>query len=103
MTLDVNEFSHLYWFHHDTTKPYMHNLGRAWADAFDSFRYSPQHISDMTEQKNIIASLSIITKDYPQLGNFDIYACGSSTSINSLNDFLTKQKFPSEQLFTESL
>ena len=103
MTLDVNEFSHLYWFHQTGNKPYMHNLGRAWADAFDNFRYSPQHIPDMANQNNITASLSKITKDYPDLGNFDIYACGSVAAISTLNDFLSKQNFPAEQLFTESL
>ncbi|NNF96749.1 MAG: ferredoxin, partial [Halobacteria archaeon] len=103
MTLDVNEFSHLYWFHQEDNKPYMHNLGRAWADAFDNFRYSPQHIPDMPNQKNITASLTKITKDYPELDNFDIYACGSTATISTLNDFLSKHKFPPEQLFTESL
>jgi CDP-4-dehydro-6-deoxyglucose reductase len=103
MTLDVNEFSHLYWFHQTDNKPYMHNLGRAWADAFDNFRYSPQQIPDMTDQNNITASLSKITKDYPELSNFDIYACGSAPIISTLNDFLSRQKFPPEQLFTESL
>lgn len=103
MTLDVNEFSHLYWFHKSDSKPYMHNLGRAWADAFDNFRYTPQHIPDMADPKNITAGLSKIAKDYPDLGNFDIYACGPETSVDTLKDFLDKQKFPSEQLFIESL
>jgi len=103
MTLDVNEFSHLYWFHQTDNKPYMHNLGRAWADAFDNFRYSPQQIPDMTDQNNISVNLSKITKDYPELSNFDIYACGSASTISTLNDFLSRQKFPPEQLFTESL
>ena len=103
MTLDVNEFSHLYWYHQTDNKPYMHNLGRAWSDAFDNFRYSPLHIPDMENQKNIAAGLSQINKDYPELGDFDIYACGSDASISTLKDFLNNLDFPAEQLFTEIL
>ena len=103
MTLDVNEFSHLYWFHQHDSKPYMHNLGRAWADAFDNFRYSPLYIPGTANQKDIAASISKISKDYPELDNFDIYACGSTASISTLKDFLNKQNFPTEQLFTETL
>ena len=94
MTLDVNEFSHLYWFHKSDTSPYMHNQGRAWADAFDNFRYTPQHMPDMTDQKEIIAGLKKITKDYPDLINFDIYACGPETTISTLQDYFNKQKIP---------
>ena len=103
LTLDENEFSHLYWFHQTDNKPYMHNLGRAWSDAFENFRYSPQHIADMDNQENIRTSLVKITKDYPELDNFDIYACGSKEHINTLQDFLSKQNFPPEQLFAEPL
>lgn len=103
MTLDVNEFSHLYWFHQSDSKPYLHNQGRAWADAFDNFRYTPQHISDMANPEDVTAGLAKISKDYPELGNFDIYACGPETSMNILKDFFAKQKFPSQQLFIESL
>jgi CDP-4-dehydro-6-deoxyglucose reductase len=103
MTLDVNEFSHLYWFHKSEGKPYLHNQGRAWADAFDDFRYTPQRISDLANPKDITDSLAKITKDYPDLDDFDVYACGPETSITTLQDFFDKQKFPSEQLFIESL
>ena len=103
MALDVNEFSHLYWFHKSDNKPYFHNQGRAWADAFDNFRYTPQHIKDMVNPEDITAGLARITKNYPSLANFDVYACGPETSIATLKAFFDKQNFPSEQLFLESL
>jgi CDP-4-dehydro-6-deoxyglucose reductase len=103
MTLDVNEFSHLYWFHQVNSKPYMHNLGRAWSDAFDTFRYTPKQISSLNDKDTITECLTQIIKDYPELSAFDVYACGPITALEVLDDFLTKHKFPSEQLFTESL
>ncbi len=103
MTLDVNEFSHLYWFHQATDKPYMHNLGRAWADAFDTFRYTPQHIPTLTSKDTITECLTQIIRDYPELSAFDIYACGPKTAIDAVDDFLSKYKFPADQLFTETL
>ena len=103
MTLDVNEFSHLYWFHQANDKPYMHNLGRAWADAFDTFRYTPQHIPNLTNKDTVTECLTQIIRDYPELSAFDIYACGPKTAIDAVDDFLSKYKFPTDQLFTETL
>ncbi len=103
MTLDVNEFSHLYWFHQANAKPYMHNQGRAWSDAFDTFRYTPQHIANLNDADVITAQLNDISNDYPDLSSFDIYACGPAVAIDALNDFLNKLQFPSNQLFTEFL
>ena len=94
MTLDANEFSHLYWFHQTDDKPYMHNLGRAWADAFDTFRYTPQQISNLTSKDTITESLTQIIKDYPELSAFDIYACGPKAAIDTVNNFLNDHKFP---------
>jgi len=103
MTLDVNEFTHLYWFHQAGDKPYMHNLGRSWADAFDTFRYTPQHLPDLASKDTITESLTKIIKDYPELSVFDIYTCGPKAAIDKVEDFLSKHKFPPDQLFTESL
>ena len=103
MTLDVIEFSHLYWFHHTNGKPYLHNQGRAWADAFDTFRYTPQHISNLSDKHTVIETLTQLTKDYPELSDFDIYACGPTIAIDAVVEFLDKQNFPANQLFTESL
>ena len=57
----------------------------------------------MVNPEDITAGLARITKDYPSLANFDIYACGPETSIATLKAFFDKQNFPSEQLFLEPL
>jgi CDP-4-dehydro-6-deoxyglucose reductase len=103
MTLDVNEFSHLYWFHQAGGKPYLHNQGRAWSDAFDTFRYTPQHIPNLNDKNTITEGLAQISKDYPELSDFDIYACGPRIAIETVADFLNRQSFPANQLFTETL
>jgi len=103
MTLDVNEFSHLYWFHQADDKPYMHNLGRAWADAFDTFRYTPQHVPNLASKNTVTECLTQIINDYPELSAFDIYACGPEIAIAALTDFLSQHQFPTNQLFTETL
>jgi len=103
MTLDVNEFSHLYWFHQADDKPYMHNLGRAWADAFDTFRYTPQHVPNLASKDAVTERLTQIINDYPELSTFDIYACGPENAIAAVIDFLSQHQFPTDQLFTETL
>ena len=103
MTLDVNEFSHLYWFHQADDKPYMHNLGRAWADAFDTFRYTPQHVPNLASKDAVTERLTQIINDYPELSTFDIYACGPENAIAAVTDFLSQHQFPTTQLFTETL
>ena len=103
MTLDVNEFSHLYWFHQANDKPYLHNQGRAWSDAFDTFRYTPQHIPNLNDNKIVTEHLKHISDDYPELSAFDIYACGPQSVIDALKDYLNQNHFPDNQLFTETL
>lgn len=103
MTLDANEFSHLYWFHQNPEQPYLHNVGRAWADAFDNFRYTHQHVANPEDHASLSKQLFPIARSYPELERFDIYACGPDAAMRIIQDFFRERNFPSQQLFTESL
>jgi CDP-4-dehydro-6-deoxyglucose reductase len=103
MTLDANEFSQLYWFHQDPEQPYLHNLGRAWADAFDNFRYTHRHVADPADHAALSKELFPIARSYPELDRFDIYVCGPAAAVQIINDFLRERNFPARQLFSEPL
>jgi len=102
MTLDANEFQHLYWLYQTGDKPYLHNQARAWSDAFDNFRYSPIKY-ETTNADGIRAGLQHLTADYPELDGFDIYACGPSPAIEQVTDFMRAQGVPENQLLLELL
>lgn len=102
MTLDANEFLHLYWFHRSGDKPYLHNQARAWSDAFDNFRYSPRKLAS-TRPESVTAALQQLNDDYPALDEFDIYACGAATLMEQVKDFLAAQDVPEKRMRLESL
>jgi len=103
MTLDANEFSHLYWFHASTDKPYLHNLARAWHDAFDNFRYTALHLGQNSDESAINALLEKISEDYPDVSQFDVYACGSQSVMDRVNNYFKRCGLPEGQLITEAL
>lgn len=103
MTLDANEFSHLYWFYRSGDKPYLHNLGRAWSDAFDTFRYTPLKLDSVDDSESIMAKLEQLTRDYPNLGNFDIYACGSQQMMAQVSQLLEELNIPASRQQIEVL
>jgi len=102
MTLDANEFSHLFWLHTKNETPYMHNLARAWNDAFDNFRYAHQQVPHFDE-KSITAELDKIKADYPDIHRFDIYVCGPEDAITIIKEYFSNLRFLENQLITESL
>ncbi len=103
MTLDANEFFHLYWIHHAGDHPYLHNRARAWYDAFDNFRYTPLRREDLDADKDIHTLMQHIEADYPRLDEFDIYACGNPEQVETLRQSLRGKAFPEKQLITEVL
>ena len=103
MTLDANEFSHLYWFHPSPGKPYLHNLARTWNDAFDNFRYTPLPLAQDSDKAALNALLETISQDYPDLSQFDVYACGTQLEMDQVGDYFTHRGVPQNQLMTEVL
>jgi CDP-4-dehydro-6-deoxyglucose reductase len=102
LTLDANEFSHLYWYHQQNDSPYMHNLVRAWNDAFDNFRYTHQPITQL-DKASITTELNKIKTDYPDIHRFDIYICAPSAVIDLIKAFFAHVNFPENQLILETL
>lgn len=102
MTLDANEFSHLFWYHSQDETPYMHNLARAWNDAFDNFRYAHQHLARFDES-SVTVELDKIKADYPDIHRFDIYVCAPTDVVSVIKEYFTHIRFPENQLIVEPL
>lgn len=102
LTLDANEFSHLFWYHQQNETPYMHNLPRAWNDAFDNFRYTHHQLAQV-DKSSITTELNKIKTDYPDIHRFDIYVCAHSDTTDLIKDFFEQIRFPQNQLILETL
>jgi len=102
LTLDANEFSHFYWYHKNNKVPYMHNLVRAWNDAFDNFRYSHQQLPQY-DKAALKTQLNQIKTDYPDLYRFDVYICAPSEVIGLVKEFFAQINFAENQLILEPL
>lgn len=94
MALDVAESMQLYWIATDN-RHYLHNLARSWADAMDSFRYTP-----LTGGSGLNDVLARIFSDHPWLGEFDVYLAGPEPPVVAIEAALLAHGLPRRQLFT---
>ncbi|MBI5611443.1 MAG: 2Fe-2S iron-sulfur cluster binding domain-containing protein [Gammaproteobacteria bacterium] len=92
MALDVAESMQLYWIATDG-RHYLHNLARSWADALDSFGYTPL-AGGMND------ALARISTDHPWLGEFDVYLAGPEPAVDEIEAALLAHGLPRQQLFS---
>lgn len=93
MALDAAESMHLYWIAADS-RHYLHNLARSWADALDSFRYTP-----LAGGAGLNDALARILSDHPWLGEFDVYLAGPEPPVAAIEAALLAHGLPRRQLF----
>jgi len=94
MALEVAESMHLYWIAADG-RHYLHNLARSWADALDSFQYTP-----LVGGAAIDAVLERIANDHADLSEFDVYLAGPERVVVPAESALLAAGLPRQQLFT---
>lgn len=93
IALDCAESIHLYWFAADPAHHYMDNLCRAWADALDTFRYTP-----LESAANVAEPLFVrVFDDYPQRDELEIYVAGPAAFEQSAERFFVAQGVPTAQ------
>lgn len=85
MSLDFGPPMHLVWLAGEVGH-YRDNLCRSWADAFDSFTYTPLGVDDVA---GAVAALG----DVPGL---DVYAAGPPAFLGALKEALTAQGLPED-------
>ncbi len=93
MALDITESMQLYWVAADN-RHYLHNLARSWADALDSFRYTP-----LAGGAGLNDALARILSDHPWLGEFDVYLAGPESPVAVIETALLAHGLPRSQLF----
>jgi CDP-4-dehydro-6-deoxyglucose reductase len=94
MALDTVESMHLYWISADG-RHYLHNLARSWADALDSFHYTPldAHSGRLNE------TLAGIVRDRADLNEYDVYLAGPEAVVVPAEAALLAAGLPRAQLF----
>ena len=103
LTLDAAEYTHLFWLVSAHHTHYQHNICRAWADAFDNFRYNPETFNDINSRDEVRSQLRQLIRKYPDITDYRVYVAGPELAINACTEFFDSRGLPQTQLFTEVL
>lgn len=87
---------HLYWLASHENGFYQNNLCRAWADALDSFQYTP--LVATNDELSLKPALSSILLEYSDLSRFEVYIAGPELFITVAKDLLQQHQLPTTQL-----
>lgn len=77
---------HLYWGVRNRCDLYLDELPRQWAQQYPNFRYTPllsRPTSADNWQGNIGHAPNLVIADYPDLSNYEIYACGPPALVSA--------------------
>ena len=108
MSLEV-ESIHLYWIGSTRDHIYLPNVGRAWDDALDTFRYT-EHVADFdlrvmnakreTQLREYLASIS---NEQDELMQGDIYLAGPEEAVAAAERFFLALGLPKSRVFVETV
>ena len=93
---------HLYWGGRRPNDLYMHELAEQWAREIPNFKYTPV-ISDAEPEDNWVGRTGFVhlaaAQDYPDMGGFEVYACGAPIVVQSAHELYTSQHHLPESAF----
>lgn len=96
----------LYWGAKNKTDLYMMELAYSWQQQLPHFSFVPvlSEFPTVETWKGKIGLVhQIVVEDFPDLSNFEIYACGSPTMVNlARRDFITKHLLPEQAFFADA-
>jgi len=98
----------LYRIGSDDCNIYLSNIGRAWADALDNFRYTEQvagyDLYNLTEEREeaLKAMLHEIVKGCHEIINGDVYIAGQEPATSVAEQCFLEMGLPRERIFTTS-
>lgn len=102
MTLDSAQLIHLYWIVAQPVDLYLENQCRAWADALETFRYTPIVIAaDATH--SAAAFLQQLQLDHAQNRDLHFYIAGNGDGVSATHAALLNQGIKPEAIRCEAL
>lgn len=102
MTLDNAQFIHLYWIVTQPEELYLENQCRAWADALETFRYTPL-ITTADAQQSATGLMQQLQQDYPQNRALHFYLAGNRAHTCAAQDALLAQGVERAAIRSESM
>jgi CDP-4-dehydro-6-deoxyglucose reductase, E3 len=101
----INRPMHLYWGARARVDLYQHDLPLRWAAAHPTLRYVPV-LSEPTEGDAWAGRTGLVhqavTVDFPNLANFQVYACGSPGMIDAARRDFVAAGLPEEEFFADA-
>lgn len=95
---------HFYWGGRQLADLYAHEQLSQWAATYDFLNYTPvlsRAGEEWEGQRGYVQEA--ILRDFSDLQDYEVYACGSPVMIDSLrHELLTKAQLPSEQFFADA-
>jgi CDP-4-dehydro-6-deoxyglucose reductase len=108
MSLDAASI-HLHWIGSDRAHIYLPNVGRAWGDALDNFRYS-EHAADFDlrvvtgkREEQLLRHLKNFAGGESALTQGDIYLAGPQAAITVAQQFILNLGLPGTRVFVEAV
>jgi len=111
MNLEMSQAMQLYWVAPGPGEPYLHNLCRSWADAFDNFAYQPLVGADPQEDvagarragDQLLSAMSELSDSQQDLSLFDAYVAGPDWFVALGVESFIKQGLPRNRLFVDTI
>ncbi|MDP2805631.1 MAG: 2Fe-2S iron-sulfur cluster-binding protein, partial [Gallionellaceae bacterium] len=104
VSLDAGVPIFLYWIGSTENSIYLPNVGRAWADALDSFYFSPIVANfDVAnfgngQEDSFDALLHDVKQQRPELAESNVYIAGPAAAINKAHEYFLNAGVPSSQV-----
>lgn len=98
MAVDAAEAMHLWWGARAEGGHYLHNLCRAWSDAFDNFTYTPAVAAD-APGPTVRRWLGTLGTDTALLAGFDAYVAGPAWFLEAVAPELLSRGLAPSQLY----
>ncbi|MBS4095388.1 MAG: 2Fe-2S iron-sulfur cluster binding domain-containing protein [Sulfuricella sp.] len=105
MALETGNLMHLYWIASSLDNVYLPNIGRAWSDALDEFRFTPMvvgmDLGNLHERhdERLHHVLQGVVNDHPDLLGSDIYLAGPEIVVTIAERYFLAQGLPKTRVF----
>ncbi len=96
---------HIYWGARDRSGLYLDELPRRWAAEHTNIHYVPV-LSDPAAEDHWAGRTGLVHQavlaDHPDLGNFQVYACGAPAMVEVAHRDFVAQGLPEDQFFSDA-
>lgn len=116
ISLDIPQAIRLYWIRRRISSHYLANYCRSWESALDDFAFVPLSADDAgadslpvsagpldPDERAMVQAALRITRDYPDLQAFDVYANGPQAVLEATREQLIRHGLLPERLFVDPI